>query len=112
MYGTFVVVDNADYRLVVLRGDVDDANVADVSLACTCSRPVVVDLRTCTYLDSSGLNVLIARARDTELALVVTPDSRVYRIFEITGLLAYFPTAPTVDEAASLLGNGSRSERP
>jgi anti-anti-sigma factor len=50
--------------------------------------PLVVDLTACNYLDSTILNVLIraANAALNRVGVVVPADSRVRRIFNITGL--------------------------
>ncbi|MGC2128814.1 MAG: STAS domain-containing protein [Candidatus Aquilonibacter sp.] len=50
--------------------------------------PLVIDLSACSYLDSTILNVLIraANAAPNRVGVVVPPDSRLRRIFHITGL--------------------------
>jgi anti-anti-sigma factor len=50
--------------------------------------PLVIDLSGCNYLDSTILNVLIraANAAPKRVGVVVPPDSRLRRIFHITGL--------------------------
>ena len=99
----FTILETLGYRLVSVLGDIDGANAHAFGLACTCSRPVVIDLRNCTFLDSSGLNVLGALGRSGEVALVLRPDCRIYRIFEITGLVKHLTLATTVAEAADLV---------
>lgn len=99
----FVIVNTARYRLVTVQGDVDGASAGDFRIACTSSRPVIVDLLRCPYIDSSGLNALIARNRSGDIALVLKPDCRIYRIFEITQLLEHFRIVATPSEAISLI---------
>jgi len=50
--------------------------------------PLVVDLTACSYLDSTILNVLIraANAAPDRVGVVVPLESRIRRIFSITGL--------------------------
>jgi anti-anti-sigma factor len=51
---------------------------------------VVIDLRNCTFLDSSAIRVLVARARVSGEAgggvAVVAPDPRVRRALEIAAI--------------------------
>jgi anti-anti-sigma factor len=50
--------------------------------------PLIVDLSGCEYLDSTILNVLIraANSAPNRVGVVVPADSRLRRIFHITGL--------------------------
>ena len=64
---------------------------------------VIVDLGRVTFMDSTGLGVLIGalkriRAANAELLLVVT-DYDVERLFELTGLDGTFRIYRTRDEA-------------
>lgn len=57
---------------------------------------IVVDLTECSFIDTSGLHVLLAstkrlRAAESAMALVVS-DHRVPRVLELTGLEAVFTT--------------------
>jgi anti-anti-sigma factor len=65
---------------------------------------VIVDLLQCTFMDASGLGVLIAiakiaRERGVELAIV--SGASVARIIEITGYKIELPTFPTLAAALS-----------
>ena len=111
MDSAFVVVNAARYRSVTVQGDVDGASAADFRLACTSDLPVIVDLLRCPFMDSSGLNALIARNRSGNIALVLSPDCRIYRIFEITRLLEHFRIAATLKQAVSLVV-GSPERKP
>ncbi len=67
------------------------------------TRHVMVDLREVTFLDSTGVGVLIGglkrlRARDGSLTLV-TGTERIRRIFRVTGLDRVFVVRPSVQEA-------------
>ena len=67
--------------------------------------PVVVDLTAVTFIDSTGLGVLIgARKRcaesDRDLRVVVA-EPRILKVFEITGLTDLFSIHPSLDLALS-----------
>lgn len=69
------------------------------------SHQVVLDLENVNFIDSTGLGVLIgavrrARAEDGDLRIVCT-NSRILRIFEITGLDEVFTIDASVDGAIS-----------
>lgn len=71
-------------------------------------RDVVVDLTEVTFVDSTGLGVLVsARTRLTQrggtLRLVVDSD-RVLRTFRISSLIRVFPIHATLDDALSAAG--------
>ncbi len=103
MRPTFTLVDTPNYRLLSVTGDIDGATAPDLGLACMSSLPVIVDLLQCPYMDSSGLNVLMARSRTNTIALVLKPACRIYRIFAITGLLERFVIGSTLAEVVSVV---------
>lgn len=66
---------------------------------------IVVDLEGVDFIDSTGLGVLIGalkrvRTHDGDLALVCT-ESRILKVFEITGLIGVFAVHPSVDAAVA-----------
>ncbi len=66
---------------------------------------IVVDLSEVEFLDSTGLGVLVGalkrvRTHDGDLALVCT-ESRILKVFEITGLTKVFAMHKSVDEAVT-----------
>jgi len=66
---------------------------------------IVVDLSGVDFLDSTGLGVLVGalkrvRTHDGDLALVCN-ESRILKVFEITGLTKVFSMNESVDEAVS-----------
>src|SRR5579863_3567001 len=68
-------------------------------------RQIVVDLEGVDFLDSTGLGVLVGglkrlRSHDGELSIVCS-QSRILKVFEITGLTSVFRMAATVDEATA-----------
>jgi len=64
---------------------------------------VVVDLSAVTFIDSTGLGVLIGTSKRIEDAggamRLVVSEPRILKLFEITGLTDRFAIAPSVDEA-------------
>ncbi|HEX8832682.1 MAG TPA: STAS domain-containing protein [Abditibacteriaceae bacterium] len=71
------------------------------------ARCIVVDLSRVSFIDSTGLGVLIGglkRAREKGSLSLVCPQPRVRRIFEITGLLQVFPMFDSVDAAIENCG--------
>ena len=65
--------------------------------------PVVVDLVGVTFIDSTGLGVLIGAhrgctAHGRELRLVIA-EPRILKVFEITGLTDLFPIDTTLEGA-------------
>lgn len=64
---------------------------------------LVVDLTSCTFVDSSAVRVLVASARDSQaargsLALVVT-DPGILRVLEISAVDTMLPVHETLDAA-------------
>jgi anti-sigma B factor antagonist len=69
---------------------------------------VVVDMDGCTFLDMTGVGVLVgglklARERGGMIAVACGAE-QVLRIFRVTGLVKVFIMAETVAEAAEALG--------
>jgi anti-sigma B factor antagonist len=70
------------------------------------TRLVVVDLSDVTFVDSTGLGVLVAALRRFQhddgpgLRLVVNRP-QILKVFEVTGLKELFPICPSLEEATS-----------
>ncbi len=67
--------------------------------------PIVLDLSAVTFIDSTALGVLIGAqersdGQGTELRMIVS-ESRIMKIFEITGLTDLFSIFPTVAQAVA-----------
>jgi anti-sigma B factor antagonist len=81
-----------------LRSAVDDVLVSG-------RRRLVVDLADVTFMDSSGLSVLVAGFKAMREAggemTVVCPNASISKIFAITGLDRVFSIHPSLDEALS-----------
>jgi anti-sigma B factor antagonist len=99
--------------VLALAGEVDLATVPRLrdQLARFVSdhpgRPVVADLDAVSFIDSTGLGVLVggrrrARSHGGELHLVVS-NPRLVELFKITGLDAVFPIHATLSTALEVL---------
>lgn len=96
--------------VVSAAGEIDVFSAPDldahlVALQDDGSAQLVVDLARVTFLDSTGLGVLVKalkRARESGgwIRLVVTTD-RIRKIFDITGLDASMPIFDTPEAAAA-----------
>jgi anti-sigma B factor antagonist len=65
---------------------------------------LVVDLEKVTFMDSTGLGVLVGRLKlvrgQNGTLRIVSAQERILKVFKITGLDKFFHIYPTVDEAA------------
>lgn len=102
------VSERNGFAVLAVSGEVDVATVPRLreqlhSLVAQGSNRIVVDLEGVEFLDSTGLGVLVGalkrvRAHDGELR-VVCPQSRVRKVFEVTGLTKVFSLHDSVDDA-------------
>lgn len=100
--------DEGDDVILVLTGEIDVSTAPRLRdelnrLIHEPSGRVILDLSAVTFLDSTGLGVLVGRLKQMrigggELDLVVTSD-RLLKNFAITGLDKVFHLFPTLDEA-------------
>jgi anti-sigma B factor antagonist len=91
------VVPDRERILVAPYGEVDIATVDQVrssleELEVAGFKQIVLDLRQVTFLDSTGLRLVLAEVRKEgiDFAVIRGPDA-VHRVFEITGLLDVIP---------------------
>ena len=98
-------------HILAVRGEIDISTAPKVKLAAreavfAGSDRVVLDLSNTTFLDSTGLGVIIALARllrpDGDIA-IVNSDPGIAKTFEITGLAEIFTVCATRDEAIAAL---------
>jgi len=66
-------------------------------------RPVVVDLRECSYMDCATIGVLVRAAKNLgdQLRIVIPTRSQGYRMLDLTGLTRVLHLFETTDAAAS-----------
>jgi anti-sigma B factor antagonist len=99
-----IAVSTAGERtLVALSGELDAATAPRLyaqfaELSGRGVRGVDLDLSKLEFMDSSGLSVVVAehkRARDDGGGLVIlSPNRRVIRLFQINGLMSYLVVQP------------------
>ena len=75
---------------------------AILQLLATGARRIAVDLTATDFVDSTGLGMLVAslkrvRTHDGEL-VVICPEQRLRRIFELTELVSVFGLRDSADE--------------
>lgn len=106
----FEVSDQAvdGYRVVTVSGEVDVATAPRLrdgleSAVGAAPARLVVDLSSVSFIDSTGLGVLIGVSKQADEAGValrlVIAESRIIKLFEITGLLDLFTIVPTREQA-------------
>ena len=85
----------------------------EIHRVCGVDNPcVIVDLSGVSFIDSTGLGVLIGglkRAREKGSLSLVCPQPKVKRVFEITGLTNVFSIWNSVDEALTHSAAGDRT---
>jgi len=113
--GLSATVDG-DWGVLVVSGEVDLAVSSELrtclaELADVGVRHLVVDLRRVTFLDSTGVGVLVAAARRLggadpagSLRLACT-DERVLRVLRLTGVLGVLPLSVSVEAARAVGGD-------
>ena len=104
------VVDISGWTVVSVYGEVDVATAPElrerlVDLVNEGRSRLVVDLGGVDFLDSTGLGMIVsalkrARTHGGDLRVVCT-ESRITRLFEITGLDKALTLLPTVDAAVA-----------
>jgi anti-sigma B factor antagonist len=101
-------VEGDQTGLLTLAGELDVSNVAEAREAARKllddgSSRLVVDLARVTYMDSSGLGMLVGllkRLKESGGAMAIAgPVPRVKRVFEITGLHQIFALCDDVTAA-------------
>ena len=102
------VTDNNGWAVLAVKGEVDVYTAPRfrerlIELVSQGKHKIVVDLDGVDFLDSTGLGVLVGglkrlRSHDGDLVLVCT-QSRILKVFEITGLTKVFQIHESVDGA-------------
>jgi anti-anti-sigma factor len=102
-----------DHVLIVLRGELDMADAADVAAALTAAAAdrskIIVDLSGLAFIDCSGAGVLMRAQRQAREAggslLLAAPQPRVTRVFELSRLIDSVSFHASVEQATGL-GDG------
>jgi anti-sigma B factor antagonist len=105
---SFEVVEEQGVPVLAVTGEIDVYTAPGlrerlVELVQAGTSRVIVDLTAVSFVDSTGLGVLVSglkRCREAggDLPLVVV-QPQILKVFEITGLTAVFTIRPTVAEA-------------
>ena len=97
-----------DITVVGLDGEIDHQSVAGLTRALSpadsaAGHRVVVDLSQVTFMDSSGVNALIAAFHSTQAAQgwlrLVGARGAVLRTLQLVGLDTFVPFHPTLEDA-------------
>ena len=98
---------NPDRHVITVSGEVDLASspqldVAIISVLDSGANAVAIDLSEVTFMDSSGLGVIVrglkrCREADIDLDLVIT-NERVLKVFGITGLDQVIPIHDSISD--------------
>jgi anti-anti-sigma factor len=86
--------DAVDVPIVELGGELDISNVDEVQkalaeLVATRPQRLIFDLAGITFMDSSGLGLLILARRETESMVIRGASAIAQRAIEATGLVEY-----------------------
>jgi len=100
---------------VVVAGEVDLASADRLREALESElgsgRPILVDLASCTFIDSVGLSVLIQAAQRAGRTLgIVSPSPAVRRLIELTQLESLIPVFESEADAADLTSSRAAAE--
>lgn len=102
------VEEHGRHRVVVLAGEVDLAAASEVrgclrDLMVDGATHVLVDLRAVTFMDSTGLGMLVAARKQARVFRgsfgLVAPSPPVARVLSLTALDKFLPCFATVAEA-------------
>ncbi len=104
------VAERNGFSVLSVRGEVDVYTAPKfrerlIELVSEGKHRIVVDLEGVDFLDSTGLGVLVGglkrlRSHNGDLLLVCT-QSRILKVFEITGLTKVFSIHDSVDSATA-----------
>ena len=93
-----VEIERLDDCVVVrVEGELDLASAAafeDALVSRHGSPEVIVDLSSCTFLDSSGMRAIAGAAREASRVSIVATDPSILRVLEITALDTTSPFTP------------------
>lgn len=94
-----------ELAVVKVTGELDLSNAEELTAAMAreaLEAGLIVDLAELSFMDSSGLRVLMLAASDrgARLALVAEPDSPVRRVLDLAGLTDRIATFPARGAAA------------
>jgi anti-sigma B factor antagonist len=121
VFSTEVSTRSCDgHAVVMLRGELDLADAADVAVALTAISAreprIIVDLAGLEFIDSSGVAALARGRRQARRAggdlVLAASRQKVMRILAITRLTEAFAVYATVEEAAGEVGHFKEEPMP
>jgi anti-anti-sigma factor len=121
MFGVDLSTRECDgHVVVVLCGQLDTADAADVAAALTAvavrEPRIIVDLAGLQFIDSSGVAALARGRKQARHAggdlLLAAPQHQVLRVLTLTRLIDVFPVHTSVDDAARSAGRSRRAAAP
>jgi anti-anti-sigma factor len=76
-------------------------------------RPVVIDMRECTYMDCATIGVFVRAAKNLgdQLRLVIPRKSQDYRMLDLTGLTHVLHIFDRLDDAIAPIAEGAPQKR-
>jgi anti-anti-sigma factor len=97
--------DEGGVRLVAVRGEIDVLSAAQLADALADrSMPVLVDLCEVSFMDSTGVHVLLAAWRELPaLAIVCVPEGAATRVLALSGVDRALPIFATREEGLAAL---------
>ena len=104
-----------DIEVVALRGELDFDQAPALTrtlddLRADGVRAIVVDLSELTFIDSSGISVLVGAARaaaaEQGTLVVAAPSPHVKRVFDIVNLSELVAVEPGLEAALQRIGRG------
>lgn len=109
----YIITSKNRTLLIKLDGELDLVTAhefreaVDRSMEEMLSQNLIIDLTRVTFLDSSGLGVILGRfrkikARNGQMIIVASAGS-IKRILELSGVLSFIPLCSTETEAWKLL---------
>ena len=101
-------------HVLVLEGELDVDDAAQLNAAietCTGGLPLVVDLTSLTFIDSTGIHTLLReRSSSRPAAVVRAPDSNVSRVLDIVDAEKALPVFDDLASAVRQLGSEAAAE--
>lgn len=86
----------------------------DRNLAETMSQNLLLDLAKTTFIDSSGLGVIMGRYRKVKAnhgqMIIYGVSTRIRKIFELSGILSLMPVCSSEEAAWKILEENTRKE--
>jgi len=91
-----VTVESGDISVVRVAGEIDVATADSVRAAIAATmdhRPtrLVIDMESVSFMDSSGIAVLLEAAQQADSVVIRRPSNAVRRVIETTGLSEVLP---------------------